>query len=198
MSMVKTILFRGGMTGDLLLGMLDKSSLEPLQNLITIEDSTCVDHKINRDRILMKKFFRYDQEEKDLYYKDIVKYNQNIYVLSHDTDYCLEKIPQNTIQLICSDEGKIEKFAERFKSLHRDKVIEEAAKAINGSIKTFVRDYTDSITLWQNCFKFEHRFDIKNIGKLEFIDDIEDYFKCDRFWCEYIYKKWLQKEKILI
>ena len=198
MSTVKTILFRGGMVGDLLLGMIDQSGLEPLQNLITIEDSTCVDQKINRDRVLMKKFFRYDQEEKDLYYKDMQKLNQNIFVLSHDTDYCLENKKDSTIQIICSDEYKIEKFAQRFKNIHRRKVVQEAVQAINGSIETFVRDYTDSITLWQNHFKFEHRFDIKNIGNSMFLDDVESYFKCDRIWCEIIYKKWLLKENVII
>jgi len=191
MTTVKTILFRGGMIGDLLIGMIDQSSLEPLQNIISIEDSTCVDYKINSNRVLMKKFFRYNQEEKDLYYKDLEKFNDNLFVLSHDTDYCLEHRANSTVQIICSDESKLENFAIRFKNIHRHSVVKEAANAINGSVATFVRDYTDSIILWQQHFQFKNRFDIKNVSEPEFYKDVSHRFCCDELWCSYLYKKWL-------
>ena len=184
------ILFRGGMYGDLLIGMINKNNLES-HGPTNIEDSVCCQYKIKTDRQIMKKFFRYSNEEKETYFKKFQ--NNNIeHTLSHDTDFCLTK-KENTIQVICSDKSMFQEYAERFEKVHRELVIEEAKKYIDNSADTFVENYTNSLQLWQEAFKFPNTFDIKNMGKSHFVDDVCNKFQVeDKAWSLQIYDTWLK------
>jgi len=165
----RIILFLGGMCGDLILKMIEKN---PPKHLY-----------------IMKKFFNFNTEEKDSYYKNVR------IALTHDTDYCSDN-PNNVIQIICSSPSKIIKFAERFEYLHRQKVIDEASDAIN-SKGNFVNEYAQNITDWQNSYEFKHRFDIVNIGNPKFLDDVCTYFGTERAWASNIYEEWCKNEKHL-
>ena len=52
------ILYRGGMCGDLILGMINKDYLHS-HGPTDIEDSICNQNKIKTDRQIMKKFFKF-------------------------------------------------------------------------------------------------------------------------------------------
>ena len=184
------ILFRGGMCGDLILGMINKDYLHS-HGPTNIEDSVCCQYKIKTDRQIMKKFFRYSNEEKETYFKKFQ--NNNIeHTLSHDTDFCLTK-KENTIQVICSDKSMFQEYAERFEKVHRELVIEEAKKYIDNSADTFVENYTNSLQQWQEAFKFPNTFDIKNIGTSHFVDDVCNKFQVeDKAWSLQIYDTWLK------
>ena len=183
------ILFRGGMCGDLILGMINKDYLHS-HGPTDIEDSVCNQYKIKTDRQIMKKFFRYSNKEKEEYFKKFK--NTPEYTLSHDTDFCLTK-KENTIQIICSDNSKITHFAERFEKIHRNIVIEEAKKYIENTADTFVENYANSLQQWQDAFKFPNTFDIKNIGTSHFVDDVSNKFQVkDKAWSLQIYDTWLK------
>ena len=158
------ILFRGGMCGDLILGMINKDYLHS-HGPTDIEDSVCNQYKIKTDRQIMKKFFRYSNKEKK----------------------------ENTIQIICSDNSKITYFAERFEKIHRNIVIEEAKKYIENTADTFVENYANSLQQWQDAFKFSETFDIKNIGTSRFVDDVCNKFQVeDKVWSLQVYDTWLK------
>ena len=183
------ILFRGGMCGDLILGMINKDYLHT-HGPTEIEDSVCNQYKIKTDRQIMKKFFRYSNKEKEEYFKKFK--NTPEYTLSHDTDFCLTK-KENTIQIICSDRSKFTHFAERFEKIHRNIVIEEAKKYIENTADTFVENYANSLQQWQDAFKFSETFDIKNIGKDTFVTDVFNKFQVkDKSWSLQVYDTWLK------
>ena len=56
------------MRGDLILGMINKDYLHS-HGPTDIEDSTCNQYKIKTDRQIMKKFFKFSNEEKETYFK---------------------------------------------------------------------------------------------------------------------------------
>ena len=185
------ILFRGGMCGDLILGMINKDYLHT-HGPTEIEDSVCNQYKIKTDRQIMKKFFRYSNEEKEEYFKKFEN-NDSEYTLSHDTDFCLTK-KENTIQIISSDSSMFQKCATRFEEKHRDIVIEEAKKYIENTADTFVENYANSLKQWQDAFKFSNTFDIKNIGTSQFPDDVFNNVQIkDKAWSLQIYDTWLSK-----
>jgi len=188
----RIILFRGGMCGDLILGMIDKNAL--LHRPGSKKGySTINDYRIKKHRSKMKKFFNYTNEQKNRYYNNLTNT-----IITHDTDYLLNS--DDVIQIICSSEEKIVSFAERFEKIHRKKVIDEARAAIN-SKGNFVEDYTQSILEWQQSFQFKNRFDVCNISTLDFQHDVCTYFKVigwgKRNWALSVYEEWCKNEKHL-
>lgn len=185
----KTILFRGGMVGDLLLTMLDPECM------ITINGKT----KLNPEQVAMKKFTNFSIQEKLDYYKNIK--NKYCYILSHDTDFCYNH-NVNQIQIVCTDHQKLNMFSERFVAIHVNEesvAVDNAKKYLNSNDETFLDDYTQSILDWQNYYQFKNRFDIKNIGSKKFIKDVTDYFEnVDKTHAQSVYYSWLAKERFLV
>ena len=174
--MIKPILFRGGMFGDLIIGMLDPSCLLTT-NLWQKEHShsTCAGQNIKYTRTYLKKFFLYNDYQKHRYYRSLESIKRPVYFLTHDTDFS-QHYKSQTTQLICSDLAMLDYFAHRFEKLHRPRVIHETKKLIKNS-SNFVQDYTKSLKVWQEAFVFPNRFDIKNIfDKSKFIDNLGGYF----------------------
>jgi hypothetical protein len=190
--MICPILFRGGMYGDLLIGMLDQRSL--ISKIYWKKDyghSRCGDKYIKYTRTYLKKFFKYTDKKKIRYYESLKKLRHPVYFLTHDTDFSLN-YKQETIQIICSDFTLFDHFAERFYNLHRKSVIDESKKMITDKDnfgKNFIEIYKNSLISWQNTFKFNQQFDIKNImNKKMFLEDLSVFFKLKNLtWAEYIY-----------
>ena len=177
---MRLLLFRGGMCGDMISTLLDRSIIDLNQK----------DH-LKLSRTKLKKFWKYTDEEKKSYIQ--LNLNSEKILLSHDTD--LSYIyPNLTTQLICSDESKIMLFAERFESLHKDHVIKEAKKFLNNK-EIFVEEYAKSLIDWQNYHQF-NRFDIKNIGSDQFLYDLQSYFniEIDNYIVD-TYQSWQKKNK---
>jgi hypothetical protein len=175
--MINPILFRGGMYGDLLLGMIDPTALIDTKKFtLEYKHSRCADKYIKYTRTFMKKFFMYTEEQKEKYY---CRFNtHDVWVLTHDTEYSL-KHKAKTVQLVCSDLDLLPIFAKRFDQLHAQHVITEAKTMLENNLE-FVDDYSKSISDWQDVHMFPKRFDIKNIYKRnKFIKDVAEYFQVD-------------------
>lgn len=175
--MIHPILFRGGTYGDLLIGMLDPTALLNTNNFtLDYAHSTCADKYIKYTRTLMKKFFNYNEKQKEKYYCRFN--NKDAWVLTHDTEYST-KHRGKTVQLVCSDLNLLPIFSKRFYELHEEHVITEAKTMLENKLE-FVDDYSKSILDWQNFHVFPKRFDIKNIfNRNEFIKDVAEFFKID-------------------
>jgi hypothetical protein len=175
--MIRPILFRGGMFGDLILGILDPSCL--LKTTLWQKEyghSTCAGQNIKYTRTYLKKFFLYNNDQKHRYYRCLASIKRPVYFLTHDTDFS-QHYKSETTQLVCSDLAMLDYFAQRFEKLHRPKVIDETKKLIKNS-DDFIQDYIKSLKLWQEAFVFPNRFDIKNIfDKSKFLDDLNNHFK---------------------
>ena len=175
--MINPILFRGGMHGDLLLGMLDSTALQ--KNITYEKDykrNTVGEYHIKYTRTLQKKFFQYTDVQKQKYYERFSTVKNNVWVLTHDTDFSYN-YPQTTIQLICSDTDLIKTFARRFYKLHNDNVTKEASLLIKNNTGDFIDDYANDIIQWQTYHNFSRRFDIKNIyNQDKFLQDFEQFF----------------------
>ena len=119
--MIHPILFRGGTYGDLLIGMLDPTALLNTNNFtLDYAHSTCADKYIKYTRTLMKKFFNYNEKQKEKYY---CRFNtKDAWVLTHDTEYST-KHRGKTVQLVCSDLNLLPIFSKRFYELHEEHVI---------------------------------------------------------------------------
>ena len=174
--MIKPILFRGGMFGDLILAMVDPTCLIKTNHWQKeYRHSTCAGQNIKYTRTYLKKFFLYNEDQKHRYYRSFESIKHPVYFLTHDTDFS-KNYKSETTQLICSDLSMLDHFAQRFEALHRPKVINETKKLIQHS-DNFVQDYIKSLKIWQEVFVFPNRFDIKNIfNKSKFIDDLSIYF----------------------
>lgn len=174
--MIKPILFRGGMYGDIILGMLDPSALITTNRWQKeYVHSTCAGKYIKYTRTYLKKFHKYTNEQKIRYYKTFDKVGRDVYFLTHDTDFS-QHHKEKTMQLICSDRSLMKHFAERFEKLHRTIVIDEAKQFIEQKA-SFVKDYEESLNVWQEAFVFPQRFDIKNIfNKKQFLHDLDQCF----------------------
>lgn len=174
--MIRPILFRGGMFGDLIIGMVDPTCLIKTNHWRKeYVHSTCAGHNIKYTRTYLKKFFLYNDNQKHRYYRSFEIIKKPVCFLTHDTDFS-ENYKYETTQLVCSDLTMLGHFAKRFEALHRPKVINETKKFIQNT-DNFVQDYIKSIKIWQEAFVFPNRFDIKNIfNKSKFIHDLSNYF----------------------
>jgi len=167
--MHKPILFLGGMCGDLILTLIDPTSI--IKKNFVKDFSNC---KIKKSRRLMKSFWKYDLNQKKMYYERFSKINKNFYTITHDTEYC--KNLDNVIQIYCSDQDRIHWISRRFKKFNTPDIVERVCDQQGFDLDNFENRYTELIANWQNSFVFKNRFDIKNIQTYKFIDDIEDYF----------------------
>jgi len=198
--MIYPILFRGGMFGDLLIGMLDQRSL--ISKTYWEKEyghSRSSDMYIKYTRTYHKKFFQYTDKQKNRYYELFKKIRNPVYFLTHDTDFSIKYYKEETIQIVCSDIKLFNYFAERFNLLHKKHVIDETKKIIKNA-NNFVEDYEKSLISWQENFIFPKQFDIKNImNKSLFLKDLQKFFLIDDEnlkWAEHIYTKHFQKKNV--
>ena len=187
--MHKVILFRGGMCGDLILPMINKKYLDYNNSGETFIPG----YKLLSERLKMKTFVNYSQKEKQKYFNKFQNiYNE--YTLSHDTDFCLQ-IPNNVIQIVCSDYKKIKLFAKRFAKIEKE-AIHKIFDSATTNEKNFVQKYYTSLLLWQDSFTFPNQLDIKKIGTDSFVDDVVQKFEIkDISWTVKIYNEWLKYNK---
>ena len=184
--MNKSILYLGGMCGDIILKMTDPSSLKP--------DKTAIGDGIKKSRTVMKKFWKFNDRQKDWYYNRVNSIPFVYYTLTHDTDYCLNN-PTDVIQLFSSNADQTKWISARFKHIHETaglhKVIDRVAEQQNFDVKDFVNNYAKLVNTWQQAFIFENRFDISKIGSAEFLDQVCGYFEISDYnWARHIYTRW--------
>ena len=186
------ILFRGGMCGDLILGMIDPRAVKKkIGHNNKITDSVINNHRFKPARYVMKKFHLYNDNFKKSYDQKL----KNVYYMTHDTNFCLNEY-NTVIQLVSSADMHLQ-FAKRFARIytHRPNVIQEAYSHIKQT-GNFVEDYAHSLTEWQQAFQFTHRFDITDIFKDGFIEKTCDYFgSTDHDWAKKIYDEWTLNEQ---
>lgn len=186
--MHKPILFLGGMCGDLVLKLIDQTSV-----LGSRHASNFADYKIKKARRLMKPFWKYSETQKDMYHDRFNKFPQTVYTITHDTDYC--KKLDSVIQIYCSDSDKIHWLSKRFRQFNCHTVVERVCDQQGFDLDNFENQYTDLIVNWQNSFVFENRFDIKNINSDRFICDLTKHFSVEKTtWTEKIYKSWAKNQ----
>ena len=188
--MHKPILFLGGMCGDIILLMVDSTCTLQSVNVEYTFDN------IKESRQLMKKYWRYNKEDKDRYYDFYNKKTKNTYSLTHDTDYA-KTIP-NTIQLHCSNINRLEWFSKRYKTIYETRnngiVLKEMCDSMNFTVNKFVEQYANMIKDWQAFHIFDNRFDIAEISKDEFLDQVIEYFQIkDKDRARKIYCEWQEK-----
>ena len=175
--MHQIILFRGGMCGDILLSMLDKAYVSSIYPL-----------KQHKERTCMKKFYNYSVEEKLKYFNKMEGYT-----LSHDTDFCKTLDQEQVIQIFCSDLDMLSKFADRFWTKNDYESVAHVKTDLNLN-----QDYTlkEDLYEWQTYHVFKHRFDIKNVYKPDFVQNLETHFTIqDIDWAKTVHKLWLTSEQ---
>ena len=170
--MHKVILFRGGMFGDLILSMLNKEYVRSVYPLKPV-----------KERTVMKKFYNFSQKEKYLYLEKM-----DGYTLSHDTDFCKQINEDQVVQIFCSDKKMISHVADRFWTKNSYESVAHVKDDLNlGGDKTLAKD----IEAWQSFHVFKHRFDVKNIYKDCFLDDLAKTFEInDHRWAKTIHNIW--------
>ena len=183
--MHKVILFRGGYCGDVILSMINKEyvrSFYPLKNV--------------RKRFLMKKFYNYTTKQKIEYFNEFNQTGKTEYTISHDTNFCSRpEIKKNVIQLHCSDEKLVPHFSSRFFIKNDWEDVSHIIGDLNSTFESKDKDYAEDVTNWQLFYKFPNSFDIKNIYKANFLDELQSTFEInDINWAKTIYTNWLTKE----
>jgi hypothetical protein len=182
--MHKPILFLGGMCGDVLLTMIDPTSVCDYTNKDSFKDC-----RTKKSRRLMKNFWKYNQQQKNLYYNRFSKFDRDFYSITHDTEY--SKTLANCIQLHCSDYTKSLWFSKRFRQLNAPSVVQRVCAQLNLNLDNFDVEYANLIVDWQSSFTLTNQFDIKNIGKDIFLDEVIDHYSViNRSWAKKIYKSW--------
>lgn len=193
--MHKPIVYMGGMCGDLLLGMIDPDALYlPRVGKRFYYLATINQYQVRIGRTMQKNFWKYSEERKWRYHEKYNSFDCTMYTLSHDTEFC-SKIP-SAIQLYCSDTDRLSMFAERFEYINRERVIDIVCRDLNLNKENFVEEYAQCLQNWQNAFVFENRFDISNVGKDCFVDDVLDYFEVkDEQHARTVYNDWRENPK---
>ena len=187
------MLFRGGMCGDLLCILLDPTMIKRRILSVNDDDDIVLGQIIKPQRARLKKFWRFTTVEKISYVNKLATF-PGIFLSSHDTDLSMTYYPNETQQVICSDLKLLHNFSRRFYDLHKNRVIEEAAKAIN-SKGDFVDDYEASIKLWQDAFDLPNKIDIARIYHSDFIDYLSSKFpKMDIDRARDLHSRWLISE----
>ena len=187
------MLFRGGMCGDLLCILLDPTMFKRRILSVNDDDDIVVGQIIKPQRARLKKFWRFTNIEKIHYVNRLANF-PGIFLSSHDTDLSMEHYPNETQQVICSDLNLLHNFSKRFYDMHKNRVIQEAAKAI-GSKGDFIEDYQASIKLWQDVFDLPNKIDISRIYHRDFIDYLATKFpSMDINRARGIHDKWLISE----
>ena len=187
------MLFRGGMCGDLLCILLDPTMFKRRILSVNDDDDIVLGQIIKPQRARLKKFWRFTTVEKISYVNKLAAF-PGIFLSSHDTDLSMTYYPNETQQVICSDLKLLHNFSRRFYDLHKNRVIEEAAKAIN-SKGDFVDDYEASIKLWQDAFDLPNKIDIARIYHSDFIDYLSSKFPdMDVDRARDLHGKWLISE----
>ena len=187
------MLFRGGMCGDLLCILLDPTMIKRRILSVNDDDDIVLGQIIKPQRARLKKFWRFTTVEKISYVNKLAAF-PGIFLSSHDTDLSMTYYPNETQQVICSDLKLLHNFSRRFYDLHKNRVIEEAAKAIN-SKGDFVDDYEASIKLWQDAFDLPNKIDIARIYHSDFIDYLSSKFpKMDIDRARDLHSRWLISE----
>ena len=187
------MLFRGGMCGDLLCILLDPTMFKRRILSVNDDDDIVLGQIIKPQRARLKKFWRFSTVEKISYVNRLAAF-PGIFLSSHDTDLSMTHFPNETQQVICSDLRLLHNFSRRFADLHRNRVIQEAAKAIN-SKGDFIDDYEASIKLWQDAFDLPNKIDIARIYHKDFTDYLSDKFpKMDVSRARELHGRWLISE----
>jgi len=188
------ILFRGGMVGDLVGLMLDKTLGISTDYSDIVQDvhSFTAGYVLDPYRTKLKKYWKYDDNYKNIYINNIA--NDSL-ILSHDTDFSMEH-NDITIQLVC-DEGVVPYFALRFYKLHTQTVIGEVYNTIKTEAnEDFVMAYAKDIIDWQRYYAFPMRFNVSNVMNKQFVDTFTQFFhklgiNVDVNWARYIHKIWI-------
>ena len=177
----KIILFRGGMCGDHILSLLDKNYLR-----------SQTPRKLQLARIRMKQYYKYTQEQKDQYYKNI-----DGYTLSHDTEYCKTR-SDDVVQIVCTDETLFEKFSFRFWTRNgpdNNNQLNHVISDIKSDWDNKVTDYKNDLLSWQKSNVFKQRFDIKNVFTERFVDQLAQQFEIANLdWATQLHSTWLQSQ----
>ena len=176
--MHKVILFRGGMCGDIILCMINKDYVYSVYPLIQ-----------DKYRVRMKEYYDFTDQQKQNYFETM-----DGYTLSHDTDFCKQLPSANVTQLYCSDESMIEKFADRFWIKNKYTRVKHVKKDldINESY-----GLAKDMKAWQKFHIFKNRFDIKNVYKATFVDEVNERFGIkDIEWAKTIHTIWRKSEHV--
>lgn len=170
--MHKIILFRGGMFGDIILSMLNKEYVRSVYPLKQV-----------KERTVMKKFYNFSLKEKYLYLEKM-----DGYTLSHDTDFCRQINEDQVVQIFCSDKKMLPHIADRFWTKNSYESVAHVKDDLNlGEDKTLVKD----LEAWQSFHVFKCRFDVKNIYKDCFLNDLAKAFEInDLNWAKTIHDIW--------
>lgn len=187
--MNNSILYLGGMCGDIILKMIDKSSIKPS----FIHKDNHFEMDLKKSRTIMKKFWKYSVEQKNLYYSRINKIPNPYYTLTHDTEYNKDK--PTVIQLYCSDLSMLEWISKRFKIIHEsfdlEIVVNRVCEQQNLNPKNFIEEYAELVRNWQEYHTFENRFDMADICSDHFVDLINEKFIInDIDWAKKVYDNW--------
>lgn len=152
--MIKSVLYMGGMAGDLVVACLAPNQLIDITTHIHIDDQYC----------FLKEYWAYDMGQR----KDYLHTQPGI-LSSHDTQLHRLFDQPRTLQLICSDHYIRQWMATRFFDTLTDpqRVIKELGLGEN-----YVNEYESMITNWQTRHAFAHRLDVKNILTDQFIMDL--------------------------
>lgn len=187
------LLYRGGMCGDIIAAILDPTIHKKSIVSVTQEDDVVLGSAFKNTRNRLKKFWRYDLEYRIRYVNRLKSIPGDHVIISHDTNLSLEHFNLDTVQIVCSDSGMMEWFARRFESMHRAEVINEAYSCIEKNFNNFVEDYAYSLQQWQDVFVFPRQLDIKNIRKLDFVDELAGSFpQIDRGKAQKMHQTWLE------
>lgn len=156
--MIRSVLYMGGMAGDLVVALLAPNQIELITNRMRIYDQFC----------RLKSFHKMSQEEKLNYYQ-----TQQGILSSHDTAFH-KKFPQETVRLYCKNLDTARWMSNRFWEIltetRKHQLIKELRLHGNPA-----EGYAHMIRDWSNSHPFPHQLDMSNVRNYKFIQDFLDF-----------------------
>ena len=156
-----------------------------------------LESKLTTQKIITVMLNTIQEKQKIEYFNEFNQTGKTEYTISHDTNFCSRpEIKKNVIQLHCSDEKLVPHFSSRFFIKNDWEDVSHIIGDLNSTFESKDKDYAEDVTNWQLFYKFPNSFDIKNIYKPNFIDELQSTFEInDINWAKTIYTNWLTKEQ---
>lgn len=178
--MIRSVLYMGGMAGDLVVACLAPDQIDDITDHVHIQDQYC----------LLKEYWRYDIDQRKQYLD-----TQPGILSSHDTQLHSRYDLRNTLQLICTDTSQRQWMSMRFFNTLTDprRVIKEIGLGEN-----YLEQYEKMMVDWQIKHVYPHRLDMKNVLTDQFIMDLAKVaddmdYPFNLYQAQRIHDQWLDK-----
>lgn len=159
--MIKSVLYMGGMAGDLVVCLLKPDQVEEFTNRVKLFD------QYGR----LKAYYKLTPEQKLEYYQ-----KQSGILSSHDTEFH-KQFPHETIRLVCKNNDTLRWMSRRFFDIINERRKDSLIRELKLRPDSYVEGYLQMMRNWQKSHPFPYQLDMSNVRDYSFVNDFLAFCK---------------------